>query len=73
MTKVESIVENQKRKAAEKVRADLVKNAVECTYYVALGKVAKRELAEQFGITEQDAEGILSREACRLVDEIRDI
>lgn len=52
-------------------REYLRKTAEESIYYVALGKCLKREMAEKFGLTEDQVGGILSKVACKLVDEIR--
>ncbi len=67
---VEETSTNQKAKARKFARALLVKNAVECTQYVAIGRVMNRQLAEQFGITEQEAGGILAVACVNLCDHI---
>ncbi len=72
MTAVQTPAGNKAGLAAE-ARRQLVKNAVECTFYVALGKCMARELAESFGLTPDEAGNILSVEACKLVDHIREV
>jgi hypothetical protein len=52
-------------------RAYLAKAAEETVYYVALGNCLKRDLAEKFGLTEGQIEGLLARAATKLVNEIR--
>lgn len=71
MPKVEEIVNHQREKCIVAIRKHLIQNAVDCTYYVALGKCLKRELAEAFGLTEEDVAGLLSVQACKIVDAIR--
>ena len=53
------------------IREILVKNAIDCTFYVACGKSLRRELAEKHGLTEDHVQGLLSKEACLLVDQIK--
>lgn len=71
MSKVEETVSNQRVKCVAEIRETLLQNAVDCTYYVALGKALKRELAEKYGLTEHDVQGLLSVEAVKIVDQIR--
>lgn len=60
------------RKTVEdEVKEYLLKNAEDCTFYVALGKAFRRDLAEKHGLTEDSAQGILSTVACQLVDAFR--
>lgn len=72
MSKVQEIVVCQ-AKCAEEIRKTLIQNAIDCTYYIALGKALKRELAEKYGLDEKDVGGILSVEACKLVDQMRSL
>lgn len=55
------------------IREILIKNAVDSTYYVALGKVLRRELSQKYGMTEDRVGGILSVQACQIVDAIRNV
>lgn len=65
------------KKQTERARAEalrqLVKNAVECTYYVSLGEVMKRELTKQFGITEAEANYTLYLACDTVVKHIKQI
>ncbi len=53
------------------ILATLLKNAVDCTFYVATGNVMARELAEKHKITLDEAKNLLSVVACEVVDKIR--
>lgn len=58
--------------ALEEIEKVLKQNAVDCTFYVASGKVLRRDLAAKYGLTEDEVSGLLSVEACKLVDHIRE-
>lgn len=60
-----------KDECSAEIRKTMLQNAVDCAYYVALSKALKRELAEKYGLTEQDVQGLLSVEAYKIVNEIK--
>lgn len=53
------------------VRNQLRKLAEDSIFYVVLGECIRREMADNFGLPESQVHGILSVQACKLVDEIR--
>lgn len=73
MTAVEKIIHNQAEKCRIASHNYLRKAAEETIFYVALGRCLKREMAEKFGITEEQAGNILSVVAVGLVDKIRSL
>lgn len=52
-------------------RAYLKQAAEETIFYVALGNAMKKEFAAKHNLTERQAEGLISKAAVRLVDQIR--
>jgi uncharacterized protein YidB (DUF937 family) len=58
--------------ALEEIEKTLKQNAVDCIFHVANGKALRRDLAEKFGLTEDEVSGLLAVEACKLVDHIRE-
>ncbi len=72
--KVEEYATAMQQDACETDARDyLAKAACDSIYYVALGKCLRREMAEKYGLTEAHVEGLLSKAACKLVDEIRSL
>lgn len=65
------ITESQRTNLETEIHKTLLKNAVDCTFYVAAGKAFVRELAEKYGIDKDNVQGIVSQVACKLVDKIR--
>lgn len=64
-------ISERKAKMYAEVFAYLRKEAEDWIYYIALRRVLKREDAEKFGVTEEEAGDILSTAAVELVDDIR--
>lgn len=52
---------------------ELVKNAVDGTFYVAGGKVLARDMAERFSIPLDEAQRRIAKMAEKLVDHIREM
>lgn len=67
------ITESQRTNLEAEIFRTLLKNAVDCTFYVAAGKAFTRELAEKYDIDKDAVQGIVSLLACKIVDSIRNI
>lgn len=62
------------KQISEVYNKQLVKNAKECTQYVAMGKTMVKEIVDKYGIPEKDAEYILSvlcDDLCRHIDKAK--
>jgi succinyl-CoA synthetase beta subunit len=55
---------------SKEARRLLIKNAIDSTWYVALGQVLKRDLAQQFQVPEHVVEQVLAAIARNLNDTI---
>ena len=68
---IDQDIDTQKQKATQEITTMLVKNAVDCTFYVALGKAAAKDIADKYGLTLDQAAALMSTAAVTLVDKIR--
>jgi hypothetical protein len=71
MAKVDDVAYARAATLRTEARNCLMKAATDSIFYVALGKVLQRDLAEKYGLTESDVEGALCGAAVALVDAIR--
>lgn len=67
------ITESQRTNMEADIFRTLLKNAVDCTFYVATGKAFVREFAEKYDIDKDSVQVMVSQLACKLVDGIRNI
>lgn len=73
MVTVEQTVARQADKLEAEAREYLRRAAEENIFYVALGKTYTKDIAEKYGLTEQQAGGLISKAAVELVDKIRNL
>lgn len=70
-TKAQDKIAEQKDKLLAEAKTELRKNAVDCTYYVAGGKVMAKDLADKYGVTLDDAQKLLAKAAVELESELK--
>jgi hypothetical protein len=61
------------KQIVEEYHKKLLANAVDCTQYVAMGKVAVDDVVKKYSIPEKDAEYILSVLCDHLCRKIKDV
>lgn len=55
----------------EAIRQQLLKNAIDCTNYVALSNVMAEDIAKKFNAPVSEVKGAMARRACDLNEKFR--